>query len=546
MKARTFNIMQYEENPATGESLNFTEKNIIDGLNHRGIKKYAYIAHDKDVYTAKDVERMKEQYDLDVAEGDTKPKHWHVVLSCPNKAEVYSIAKWFGIPEFCVDVPKGYGAFLDCVYYLTHEDEKQQEMGKVVYPSDEVKADFDWKAELEKRAERQLRYGKDLSDKDYYRSEVFAGRLTLRDMAVKYPLAYQNDYAALDKLRLKYISSAEPPKNRINYYIDGVGGIGKSLMSRALARSLYQSMYNCGKLPDDDDMYFCVGAKGVAFEGYDGQPIIIWDDRRAADLITELNGRGNVFDVFETHPKKGKQNVKYGSVNLINRVNIINGIEPYKDFINGLAGEYTDRNNVKHAAEDRNQSRRRIPFIINVHEDDFNMLINKGFYDVTNNFSEYYEYTNIRGSVRKIHEKLSACCDEVLIRDMETGVVRPIVDKHMELEGILNKGDISDEERAAIIAELENDSGQDIEAVKKRMAELADKLHELYGKWDSLNLVLHNMVIMYQDCEENDIVLSADDKEEYSRMYGEFSRAIDSIAAEMDKVRAELDNVRLL
>ena len=43
-----------------------------------------------------------------------------------------------------VDIPKGRGAFLDCVQYLTHSSEKCQEEGKALYPDSEVFSNFDW------------------------------------------------------------------------------------------------------------------------------------------------------------------------------------------------------------------------------------------------------------------------------------------------------------------------------------------------------------------------------------------------------------------
>lgn len=96
-----------------------------------------------------------------------------------------------------------------------------------------------------------------------------------------------------------------------------------------------------------------LGAEGVSFDGYDGQPVIIWNDCRAGELIKTLGGRGNVFNVFDTHPSKGKQNIKYGSVNLVNRVNIVNSVQSYTEFLDGLAGEYTDRDGKQIVAEDK-------------------------------------------------------------------------------------------------------------------------------------------------------------------------------------------------
>ena len=43
--------MQYEKNPKTGEDLHFNEEVIKDGLDHKTIKRFAYIKHNKDPYT---------------------------------------------------------------------------------------------------------------------------------------------------------------------------------------------------------------------------------------------------------------------------------------------------------------------------------------------------------------------------------------------------------------------------------------------------------------------------------------------------------------
>ena len=77
-----------------------------------------------------------------------------------------AVAKWFNVPENMVDIPKGRGAFLDCVQYLTHSSDKCQEEGKALYPDNEVFSNFDWQQELLEREENKLKYGGDLSKKD--------------------------------------------------------------------------------------------------------------------------------------------------------------------------------------------------------------------------------------------------------------------------------------------------------------------------------------------------------------------------------------------
>ena len=436
MKSRIFNVMQYEKHPETGEVL-LTEERIKDALAHRTIKRWAYICHDQDVYSALDEEHSPEH-----KKGEVKPRHWHIVIEMGSNAiEIGVIAKWLGIKDNYVNVAKGSGAFLDCVQYLTHEDDKQQGLGKRLYDDEKVVANFDFRTELNKRAERKAKYGKDLSERDLIRHRVLYEGLTLRQLMRENALAYQEDYSTLDRFR----DRAPLPSTRINYYVSGAGGIGKGLICRAIARSLYPD------IEDDIDIFFEVGAKGAAFEGYDGQPVIIWNDRRAYDLLQELGGRGNLFNVFDTHPARGKQNIKYGSVNLCNAVNIVNSVQPFLEFLDGLAGEYTAKDGTKQEAEDKTQSYRRFPFIIPLHDEDFDLLINKGFYENSTEFQQYIEYLGIRGSMKRIAEVCGANLD--LARRLEAKAITPVIDAHNSMmERIEHKTD--PEEEAKILEQF--------------------------------------------------------------------------------------------
>ena len=141
MRARVFNIMQYEYNPKDGYAdpdldepkpgapPMITQAAIDDGLSHRSIKRWAYIWHDKDM-----IHDDGEGTDV----GHHKHRHAHIVLQCASNVELSAIAKWFSVPENFIDVPKGRGAFLDCVEYH---------------------ANFDFRAELIVRNERRAKYG---------------------------------------------------------------------------------------------------------------------------------------------------------------------------------------------------------------------------------------------------------------------------------------------------------------------------------------------------------------------------------------------------
>lgn len=437
MRARIFNIMQYEVHPTTGESL-IDEHKIQVALAHKTIKRWAYICHDRDVYSAKD------EADSPVDEngnklhimGQTKPRHWHIVCECPRAAEVDAIAKWFGIPENFVDVPKGHGAFLDCVEYLTHEAEEQQRQKKTLYGDEEICSNFKWREELTERAARKLKYGVDLSDKERIRNEVLYEGLTLSQLksTPEGKRAYADDQATLDRFRLKYIETEAPfPSSRTSYYITGTGGFGKGCLSRMLARSLFPDLHN------DREIFFEVADAG--FQGYDGQPVIIWNDFRAFDLLKLLNGRGNVFNVFDSHPADCLYNVKYGRVRLINQYNIVNSVQPYKEFLAALVGEYKDKSGqtVKSEAAQLVQATRRFPVISEVHEDYFEVLVNQGYYQDAD-WEEYKQLARVKGNLKRMMELTERLPEKRL--EFELRATRPYV---ALMEEMAQRGELIDE-----------------------------------------------------------------------------------------------------
>ena len=402
MKCRVFNISQYEKNPLTGEDLNFNEENIKSCVEHRSIKQWAYICHDKDIYTEEDELNGHHK-------GDAIPIHWHVVLRTDVAIEIDTISRWIGVPSQYIDAPKGHGAFLDCVQYLTHEDEKQQKKGKHLYLDEEVKASFDFRQELTTRAEKKIRYGKDLNDKEQMMYDVIYLGKTLSECRKENPILYMKNCKTLEDMRHRYlVDIAEMPPFRINFYIDGLGGIGKNTASKILAKVLF---------PDIEKPYFEVGGSGVSFQKYDGEPVVIWNDRRASGFITDF-GREETFDMFDMHPSDSVHNIKYGAIRLTNMFNIINGVDSYTDFLNGLSGQYIDKYGVFHKVEDKGQAYRRLPIILCLREEEFDCLINKGVAEGTREFEQYIYYEHIKGSFAKLAQKLEGAAQLAIGKKM--------------------------------------------------------------------------------------------------------------------------------
>ena len=445
-KWRIFNVMQYEKHPETGETLLTEEQIRVALLSHRTVKRWAYICHDKDVYSALD-----EEQNSDHKAGEIKPRHWHIVLECGSNVEIGVVARWLGVAENFVETAKGAGAFLDCVQYLTHEQEKQQLLGKRLYADSEVKSNFEFRAELDKRAENRAKYNRDLNLKERIRMEVLLNGMTLRQVIDKYPYEFQQDFAYLERCRIRYISKIAPmPRRRINYYVEGSGGIGKGLISRALARALIDR----DNLLKDDEIFFEVGADRTSFEGYDGQPVLIWNDCRASTLLTKLDGRENVFNVFDPHPADIQQNIKYGSIRLNNEINIVNSIQTWKEFLDELTAEYK-RNGQIHKAEDKRQSYRRFPFFLVLHEEDYDLGMNKGVFDGTREFEQYMMYRGMQANMRRIADR---CGDNYELYNLETKkIVQPITEKHEELKELMAH---QQQATAEEIAEEFKDSGK--------------------------------------------------------------------------------------
>lgn len=426
-RGRVFHIVTDEIHPDTGVQL-ITEEKIKETVEkYKSIKKWAYIKHDKDVWTEKDVASGKSK---GAKAGEPKNAHFHIVLNTENNnMDVDVISKWFGIASNFIDLPKGRGAFLDCIEYLTHEDIKQQNLGKHLYPDEEIHSNFDFRAELTERNENRAKHGgQDLNLKKAIRYEVLYNGMTLLQARAADKINYMEDYKELRNLRYEYINRLDPPKQRMNFYVSGYGGVGKGLLSMALARMLAKT---CNpELSSDDEMFFSIGADNASFEGYDGQPVIIWNDCRAFELLERLGGRGNVFEVFDTHPIKKRQNIKYSSINLCNVYNIVNSVDPYKKFLDGLAGEYVDKTGHQFIAEDKGQAYRRFPVLIPINYEYFTVLLNAGYFNDTPEYEELINYGSFVGNFQKLEIALENQPEK--LKEQQQRLLLPVTDKVKE------------------------------------------------------------------------------------------------------------------
>ncbi len=119
---------------------------------------------------------------------------------------------------------------------------------------------------------------------------------------------------------------------------------------------------------------------------YDGQPVIIWNDRRGS-TTRRVGGVGNVITVLDTTPTKSRAgNIKYSSIKLINaEVNIVNSVQPFTDLSMVIAVRILGlqrKTKTKHADA--------LSIIIPMRFEDFDILINKVHLNDTREFDPVY------------------------------------------------------------------------------------------------------------------------------------------------------------
>ena len=173
--------------------------------------------------------------------------------------------------------------------------------------------------------------------------------------------------------RAEYIKTRYIMQKRINIYIYGKSGSGKSTLSQWLARALFPDL-------EDYECFYTVGAKGVRFDDYEYQPVIIWEDIRPEDLLREYKREG-ILNLLELSPKKRSYNIKFGKVTLTHRVNIFTCPNSFEEFSEYLMGAHNVGNQRIREEVDKEQLSRRFPIIINILENRIEIKRNVRIYD---------------------------------------------------------------------------------------------------------------------------------------------------------------------
>lgn len=531
--SRVISVMQYHRHPESDEVI-FTQEQLDKGLAALDDRLYrwAYIWHDSD--------RL-----VEVDEGTTemvccglKGLHVHIVLWFKDidgpRPTVRAVSDALTIPSPRVRVPNeveeieknaGRGAaekaFYDLCEYLCHEtrgssgvvgihhpdrhylvDKSQQgQPGKYQYGRGRVVANFDFSASLD--AHMATRHDAAEGGTGAKLSKLFQavgqGTLTLKQVRDQEPAMYfaKGNMAHFQKLRGDFLAYQDAPEAVMNFYVFGEGGTGKDLLAKALARAL---------APDAERPYFKVGGDNVSWEGYDGEPVVIWEDMRVGDMIRTAKSRGMLFRILGPWREPDERpivNIKNSKTQLLNRVNIVTGPQGYEEFLRGLAGEYESMQGgvrVKHEAENLGQGFRRFPVIIPVAEREFSIFVNSGVLNGTREYQSYERYEHMRQDLELLARRCKAIKDaaerERVRGAIEARTVAPIVEQHdriarpdldpidgddlfAEFAGVGQPIQPSAEEIAAAEETAKRDREIVEERQRKRLAELEEHNREL-------------------------------------------------------------------
>ena len=359
-------------------------------------------------------------HDKDETEiGELGRLHFHGVVQLKPGVErrrIRQISRLLKVPASRIEVPEfawsrgrkittgrnfAELSFFDLVSYLTHETKKAKKDNKYPYPREEVLTNegFDFNEYLNAGRPDKGSGNKKKSEADILVDKVYHEGMTIKEAKnfFDYATVYNkgDTKARVAQARRDYLEDQPPPPFRLNIYLGGEGDAGKDIIAKEIAYALIPGDWIPGKV----EPFFRMGGKNVAFQGYDGEECIIIEEARA-DILIRKFGRDDLFAFLNPFPGNQAMHIKHSSTVAKNWLTILTGPADGKTFAEQLAGEYTDRDGVKHKAESINQGYRRTPLIVDVKPDSYDIHIDLGRLNKDSDQLGTYEV------IKDIHQEL--------------------------------------------------------------------------------------------------------------------------------------------
>lgn len=271
------------------------------------------------------------------------------------------------------------------VKYLIHQQPQFHERGR--YSKDEIKI---VRNNTGKTLEDYLNDTWDIKKNlNYYITEIVNNRLTLEDVFEQDEVIYCKNLNTLKNAEAKRVESIIP-ETRIVYYITGDSGNGKTTLAKLLAKGLFLEDVEKHKIVKNKNLHklvYFVGSKNVAFDKYNHQKVMIFDDVRS-DTIKDLGGVEEAFKLFNNQPNGESFNKKFGNVVINSEVIFLTNVENIDTFVYNTMENET--------LKVRNQLYRRLPVIIDVSRNQIVIKVsNYIFSEIDKNYKggrEHYIY----------------------------------------------------------------------------------------------------------------------------------------------------------
>ena len=397
----------------------------------------------------------------EIAINQTKPAHWHVILTFTAARGLDEVARWFkGLngqtlePNFN-EGKTGKGAAESAWLYLVHAHHPK----KYQYDRADVVASFDYETQIEEQIATEERHSKYHIDADIFNDVVdeVAHGLPLREAMkkVSYPVYFQREHI-FERARKYYVTFVQPmPSVRQVYYVEsegidsdhGRGGLGKTACTHALAKQL-AAQYGADitkPVSELNEYIFIAGDAKVFLQDYDGQPILIINEINGQDFKRACKGVNGVKELLDPFPERKALDKKHGSVVCTAKYIIMNGIQSFDAFLKDLAASLTI-DGVTQASEEsvKEQFDRRIWAVIKLLQDSVSVMssnymelwINRGLFE---NTPERRLLTSI-GTVRANFQQIRSRTSGEAQHQIEGQILEPLTKRIMAAEDAHSTG----------------------------------------------------------------------------------------------------------
>lgn len=340
--------------------------------NCKPVDKFAYILHDKDL----------------------KTPHYHCLIKFKTPVNTETILNFFNGSikyENLQHVCKWSAA----VEYLTHKNDSskhQYDVNEIVsnFNVNEFNASNSKKKDLFADLLERVSKGEmldELSNESKENKKIINKNLN----AFKYELN-------------RYFKNKKRKYRLTNIYISGPGRTGKTTLAKQLAIAIVER-FRLKKY--DNDGFFMVGTRGVAFDNYNGEDVIIFDEFRNKDYNLDY---GTLLRICDPYAENVTTSIKHSKITLSNLFNVFVGPDRFIDYV--FKATYNK--------ETLNQFAERFALVIDVNNDYFNVNVLSPDFDAYNLY-KVNNYISIRDWQKRTEKKivLNSCNFDTNLKNME-------------------------------------------------------------------------------------------------------------------------------